>query len=767
MRVIDRIGKVDQELKKNSPNDDIQHTGKESSEIGLPDNPNVFIRSTTVPNSLQQYQPQEVELSNPVTKLIKKQFEKVNSKLINMVRSGNQNRRFNLPKKTRDEIPKSRRMVSEKKIHISKADKGDTIFVIDYTERQKIEQMNIANISKLCEIQSSNWKENREFIDNKMKQLFELKFITRKELCAVTGQLAGGSNGNLRRKDHRLKYTRATDMNELFTKQKTPYIYPLLKAHKLSMAEIVKIKPDEVCDKIPARLVVGMSSCQMSRVQKWLETFLSPLCKCYGSFEYVKDTNDILLEIENVNELSRVEDWNWEDVLLFTVDVKALYPSINIELLKTALTNCFTAWTNWSTASINTIIEIIIYTLNHQEVFWNNNYYMLNKGVPTGGKHCVPLANIFLTFIIRQLLESNTLFKNIFEKYTKMWKRFIDDCGGVFLGKTLIFNLFFKILEEQFMNYGLQLETKSSSSDIVLLDIEIFKSNGQLHTREHRKETSGTSYLKYGSAHASHTYKGIVKSQMYRLRRLCSRDEDFKIAVNGLRQRCLNSGYDKNMVYQILLQANGLQRRLRNTIIINNDKTKPDPRTIRWVTLAGTPYEKHITNFISQLNGSLKNYNIRFENIKTTAPSLKSLFNNNDKPISKCINPRCTICRFNLRGDNTYADSTVTQRKYKIDKTLTCCDSGIYMVTCTCAEQYTGKTTNFYSGRLDQHFSISTSSSIKTHELTCIYLLSKFDMKIQFLENSLSRGKYTLSEREGLWNERMKGAMNIQKTLIS
>ena len=33
------------------------------------------------------------------------------------------------------------------------------------------------------------------------------------------------------------------------------------------------------------------------------------------------------------------------------------------------------------------------------------------------------------------------------------------------------------------------------------------------------------------------------------------------------------------------------------------------------------------------------------------------------------------------------------------------------------------------------------------------------------LENVWGRGKYTLSEREYLWNKRLKGNINIQKTI--
>ena len=48
------------------------------------------------------------------------------------------------------------------------------------------------------------------------------------------------------------------------------------------------------------------------------------------------------------------------------------------------------------------------------------------------------------------------------------------------------------------------------------------------------------------------TFMGIVKSQMYRLRRLCSRDEDYKDAIQNLKKRCLNSGYDEDPTFTFM-----------------------------------------------------------------------------------------------------------------------------------------------------------------------------------------------------------------------
>ena len=55
--------------------------------------------------------------------------------------------------------------------------------------------LEIEKIAALCDKQESNWLENKLFVEQKMRQLIEMKFIERKELTAVTGLLPGGLKG--------------------------------------------------------------------------------------------------------------------------------------------------------------------------------------------------------------------------------------------------------------------------------------------------------------------------------------------------------------------------------------------------------------------------------------------------------------------------------------------------------------------------------------------------------------------------------------------
>ena len=125
---------------------------------------------------------------------------------------------------------------------------------------------------------------------------------------------------------------------------------------------------------------------------------------------------------------------------------------------------------------------------------------------------------------------------------------------------------------------------------MTFLDLEIFKDDGFIHTREHRKSISVNKYLSVTSALPRHTFLGIVESQMNRLRKLCSRDLDFKNAIKNLELRYLASGYENNMVTEILNSAESLSRNL-SIVHKPNLKNKLNVRLIKlWL---GLPMQKN------------------------------------------------------------------------------------------------------------------------------------------------------------------------------
>ena len=80
-----------------------------------------------------------------------------------------------------------------------------------------------------------------------------------------------------------------------------------------------------------------MSSCQLTRIQIWLEHLLPPLAIFYGNFEFIKDSNDFQLRLERVKNIAVEENWVLGCNILFSVDVKAIYPSVKFGKLIIAL----------------------------------------------------------------------------------------------------------------------------------------------------------------------------------------------------------------------------------------------------------------------------------------------------------------------------------------------------------------------------------------------------------------------------------------------
>ena len=74
------------------------------------------------------------------------------------------------------------------------------------------------------------------------------------------------------------------------------------------------------------------------------------------------------------------------------------------------------------------MLDLIIYTLEYQQILWDCKFYILDEGIPTKGKHYVPFTNTFLSYILKELLETNPEFAATFDTKLKQWQRFIDDC---------------------------------------------------------------------------------------------------------------------------------------------------------------------------------------------------------------------------------------------------------------------------------------------------------------------------------------------------
>ena len=252
------------------------------------------------------------------------------------------------------------------------------------------------------------------------------------------------------------------------------------------------------------------------------------------------------------------------------------------------------------------------------------------------------------------------------------------------------------------------------------------------------------------------------------MRRICSQDVDFIVAVERLRNRCLNSGYKQDIVDEILNQAPTMERSLlckKEENALN--AVDNDTHAVRLVILSGTPYEHEFVDFAKRLNPIIEPNGMKIEIVKSTSVSVgRMLFNNNDKsPIPhSCSDSKCLACQKELLCKSGEVKSTVTGEKYLVDESINCSNGGIYVVEGACGSQYTGKTVLF-SKRVNDHLGLNKQTAVFAHKQDCNTCYHTGDFNVTLCENYYKRGKYSLSEREYLWNHRIKGTMNVQKTL--
>ena len=110
-----------------------------------------------------------------------------------------------------------------------------------------------------------------------------------------------------------------------------------------------------------------------------------------------------------------------------------------------------------------------------------------------------------------------------------------------------------------------------------------------------------------------------MKSQLYRLRNLCSRDIDFEKVVVELRKRCINSEYPADLVTEVLSSSTTLIRYITKEQQLEGNNNM---QNIRIVTLAGTDYGKEFTKFAMRMNPLIKTAGINIQIVNQLHPQL-------------------------------------------------------------------------------------------------------------------------------------------------
>ena len=447
-----------------------------------------------------------------------------------------------------------------------------------------------------------------------------------------------------------------------------------------------KIHKDSSSWTVPGRVPAGrpiVSDCgsETYRTAEYLDHFLNPLSTLHPS--YLKDTYHFVNIIKNLIVPP--------NSFLFTMDVKSLYTNIPIEAGIKCVKDLFDKIPNIKRPD-KQLLELLDINLTRNDFMFDGKFYLQVKGTAMGKIFAPSYANIFMANWEERALSKCPLRpSHIF--------RYLDDIWGVWPGSETEFKQFVTLLNS--CDPSIQLTYELNDSSIDFLDTTIFKGPDFLTTctfdiKVFFKKTDTHALLHKNSFHPKHTYKGLIKSQLLRFNRICSRPQYFEFAFKTLFRALKYRGYSRSFLRECLRTF------LIPKIIIQKD---PIPLIVTYssaVTLLGSKLK---TNFKALLNNHTPFTNSRVISSFRRNQNLGDiLVHAKIPPLKHGVTPRedendtqLTQTRFvQNHKDNTW---------YRIIQLFSLeSHNCIYLVTCSrCPIQLVGETGMSLATRCKQH----------------------------------------------------------------
>ena len=457
----------------------------------------------------------------------------------------------------------------------------------------------------------------------------------------------------------------------------------------------------------PGRPIVSGNGCPTERISQLVDFFLQPTVQELPS--YLRDTTHFLSRLRHLGTLPK-------DCLLITMDVASLYTNIpndlGLEAARETLIRLRPTQDKPSTENIITLLHKVL-TMNNFD--FAGKHYLQVGGTAMGTKVAPSFANTFMGWFERKHVCT-------YHKQPLLWVRFIDDIFQIWPHGMEEFRLF----EEHLNNCvpSIKFETEISDSHVHFLDttVSLDSTNNSLSTSLYTKPTDAHNYLSYTSCHPRNCKSAIPFSQFLRLKRICSKEEDFLFHAKQMASHFLTAKYASDVIQKGFSKAYPTDR---NTLLITERSMKTDEEEDK-VFLITTyhPSGRILGSIVNQnwdmldkssstrevldwrvVQGFRRPKNIRDILVRALVRNPMDVA---DKPpkhlVNKCSRKNCRYClKLDTSGRIT---SPITGRSYN---TIRCCscktNNIIYCITCKiCKKQYIGHTKRTLSERMCEHF---------------------------------------------------------------
>ena len=423
-----------------------------------------------------------------------------------------------------------KRMISQRKLYITRVDKGGCIIILDANEVHNIMMDTLENRKKYEKLKKDPRDEIKKKIKKEICEYASRDLLSPEDVFAITGitRRGGMSHGHE------------------FVVGK-PYMYPLFKLHKLTPEQIErKMTP-------PTRMVTSGVGGPTFRLGSFIDALLKPIVLKYCAGELVRDSSDFLTELTKMECSGLAKQMK----LIGTLDVDALYPNIRLEIALRAIKDALDTVTDFLEEYKEMIVHLSKLCIEHSVIHYRGMWYCSKEGIPTGGPESGSIANLVVYFVLEKVLLPHPAIAHLNRLTSR--KRFLDDLWFGWLGTQRQFSIFKSTLNKIGCQYGITFKGDVGNS-IDFLDVTVRLTNDHFSTKMFVKPTDASRYLHRRSDHALHTFKSIPYSQFRRAVVLCSEPEERIQCIDYIAEKLKNSGYKPDEIFNAKKKALALNR---------------------------------------------------------------------------------------------------------------------------------------------------------------------------------------------------------------
>ena len=284
----------------------------------------------------------------------------------------------------------------------------------------------------------------------------------------------------------------------------------------------------------PVRPIVANCNSPLTPASKLLDHVLQPLAQTYE--DYLQNSACLSLILENL----QIPD----NTLLVAIDVDSLYPSIPQEECLQILYTEMLSHRYTLLLDPNLIIQLLQICVNHNYFEFGPVVFQQIQGTAMGAPFSPTIANIFMSVIIRQFLETQPVKPLLI-------KRYIDD---IFIVWQHGENSLISFLSELNISHPkLKYKYSHSSQQVAFLDMTIYKGplfhkTRKLDTKTFQKQQNLYQYLHYTSNHPKHIFKSIIIGECTRLVRTNTTIQEYRTMTQLLSIRLKKRDYPQTLI---------------------------------------------------------------------------------------------------------------------------------------------------------------------------------------------------------------------------